>query len=388
VSQRPRAVAATLGSVTGDSNLMFDGVYNGRRVLVTGNTGFKGSWLTLWLLDLGATVAGYSLGVPTEPSNFVASGLRERIRHVDGDVRDRDRLARALDDFQPDCVFHLAAQALVRRSYADPITTFETNAFGTLNLLEALRTRPSVRAAVLITSDKSYRNVEWPWGYRETDTLGGEDPYSGSKACAELIAHSYHHSFFRSRSDLARIATTRAGNVIGGGDWAQDRIVPDAVRAWSSGATLTVRHPRATRPWQHVLEPLSGYLRLGQQLLAHDARVVGEAYNFGPDATVNEPVEALLGLMARAWPSAEWRVDESTRNAQPESTLLKLSCDKALAHLGWRAALSFPDAVGMTIDWYRRFYESPGAGMFAFSSEQVRAYSARACAAGLPWAAA
>jgi CDP-glucose 4,6-dehydratase len=365
---------------------MFGGIYQGRRVLVTGHSGFKGSWLATWLLELGATVGGYSLNVPTEPSNFEASGLRTRIRHFDGDVRDRDRLARAIDDFGPEVVFHLAAQALVRRSYADPVETFETNALGTLNVLEILRQRPSVRVAVLITSDKSYRNVEWPWGYRENDTLGGDDPYSGSKACAELIAYSYVRSFFNRDANLAAVATTRAGNVIGGGDWAPDRIVPDAVRAWSRGEPLVVRHPRATRPWQHVLEPLSGYLRLGQLLWSRDAQVVGEAYNFGPDASVNEPVEALLATMARSWPDASWRVDESARQARPEATRLKLTCDKALAHLAWRATLSFEQSVALTVDWYRRFYRTPNGGMFDVSTEQVREYTSRACAASLPWA--
>jgi CDP-glucose 4,6-dehydratase len=366
---------------------MFDNVYAGLRVLVTGETGFKGSWLALWLAELGAEVAGFADSVPTTPSNFEACALRERIRHYDGDVRDRGRLAGVLDDFKPTVVFHLAAQPLVRRAYADPISTFEVNALGTLNLLESLRNLPSVRAAVLITSDKAYRNLEWVWGYRETDALGGDDPYSGSKACAELIAYSYYHSFFKSRPDAAAIVTTRAGNVIGGGDWSADRIVPDAVRAWADGQPVSIRHPKATRPWQFVLEPLSGYLWVGRALLARDERVMGGAYNFGPDPNVNESVEGLLGRMAQRWPGATWRVDEGGNHEAPEARLLKLSCDKALSHLGWRAVLSVQEAVAYTVDWYRCFYTGTGRSMFDVTTAQIREYSARAREAGLAWAA-
>src|SRR5439155_9346323 len=323
------------------NDLMFGGTYAGRRVLVTGHTGFKGSWLALWLAELRAVVAGYSLDIPTEPSNFEATSLARHVKHFAGDIRDRGRLASVLDEFRPEIIFHLAAQALVRKSYADPAATFETNALGTLNLLECIRQRPSVRAVVLITSDKCYRNVEWPWGYRESDTLGGEYPYSGSKACAELVAYSYYHSFFKRQPGAAAVATTRAGNVIGGGDWAPDRIVPDAVRAWAAGPPVIIRHPKATRPWQHVLEPLSGYLRVGHSLWERDERVAGESYNFGPNGSVDHPVESLLQMMAAAWPSAAWRVDETERRERPEATLLKLSCDKAHADLQWRAVLSF-----------------------------------------------
>jgi CDP-glucose 4,6-dehydratase len=365
--------------------LIFGGVYSGRRVLVTGDTGFKGSWLALWLHELGASVAGFAIDVPTVPSHFDAAALRAHVRHFDGDIRDRVRLAAVVDEFSPEIVFHLAAQALVRRSYAQPAETFEVNALGTLNVLEVLRERPAIRAAVLITSDKAYRNVEWPWGYRETDTLGGEDPYSGSKGCAELIAYSYVHSFFKPNSGLGRIATTRAGNVIGGGDWAPDRIVPDCMRAWATHESITVRNPRATRPWQHVLEPLSGYLGLGAQLWNREARVDGQSYNFGPDATVNEPVEALIREMAQYWPGAEWHVDPSAGKGRPEATLLKLSCDKALADLGWRAVLSFHDAVRFTSEWYLKFYNRERRDMFDVSREQIDEYCAAARTHGLPW---
>ncbi len=373
------------GALAWGGSLIFGDIYAGRRVLVTGDTGFKGSWLALWLHELGATVAGYAIDVPTVPSHFEAAALGTRIRHFDGDIRDRTRFAAVVDEFAPELVFHLAAQALVRRSYAQPAETFEVNALGTLNVLEVLRERPMVRAAVLITSDKAYRNVEWTWGYRETDALGGEDPYSGSKGCAELIAYSYIHSFFKSNPALSRIATTRAGNVIGGGDWAPDRIVPDCVRAWAEHRSITVRNPRATRPWQHVLEPLSGYLWLGSQLWKREARVDGQAYNFGPDAAVNHPVDALIREMAQYWRGAEWHLDPAAGQGRPEATLLKLSCDKALADLGWRAVLSFSEAVRFTSEWYIHFYGRERRDMYDVSRAQIGEYCASACAHGLPW---
>ena len=366
---------------------MFGNVYTCRRVLVTGHTGFKGSWLSAWLLDLGATVGGYSVDVPTTPSHFEAIRLAGRISHYQGDVRDRERLGAVLDEFKPEIVFHLAAQALVRASYADPARTFEVNTLGTMNVLECLRHRPDIKTGVVITSDKCYRNVEWVWGYRETDQLGGEDPYSGSKGAAELVYHSYYHSFFK-HGDLAAIATARAGNVIGGGDWAPDRIVPDCVRAWSRGEPVVVRSPQATRPWQHVLEPVSGYLWLGTHLWNRDARAVGNSYNFGPDATVNQPVETLIGVMGQYWPAARWEQDPAGTGTQSEATLLKLSCDQALAHLHWQATLGFNDAIRMTAEWYRHYYEDPGADHYDVTMRHVREYCALAQAKNLPWSRA
>lgn len=371
-------------SATGD----FGGIYAGRRVLISGHTGFKGSWLCAWLLHLGATVAGYAEGIPTQPSNFEVQGLAPRIRHYLGDVRDRARLAEVFDEFRPECVFHLAAQALVRRSYEDPVLTVEVNTLGTMNVLECIRQRPWIRCAVIITSDKCYRNVGWPWGYRETDPLGGEDPYSASKGCAELVAYAYFHSFFKDAGDLARTATARAGNVIGGGDWAPDRIVPDCVRSWSRGDTVLIRHPRATRPWQHVLEPLSGYLWLGSHLWRRDARVWGEAYNFGPSPTVNEPVERLVSALREYWPDARWTIDESAMAGRPEATYLKLSCDKALADLGWKAVLTFEETVAFTGEWYERYYSEAGRDMREFSHQQIENYSQLARERGLSWAQA
>jgi CDP-glucose 4,6-dehydratase len=363
---------------------MFGNIYRGRRVLVTGHTGFKGSWLSTWLMDLGATVAGYSSDVPTEPSHFGAIRLKQRIHHYDGDVRDRESLARAFQDFRPEIVFHLAAQALVRRSYADPVRTFEVNALGTLNILECLRHQPGVQAAVIVTSDKCYRNVEWAWGYRETDQLGGEDPYSGSKACAELIYYSYFHSFFK-RDDIARTATARAGNVIGGGDWAPDRIVPDCVRAWSLDQPAVIRSPRATRPWQHVLEPVSGYLWLGFQLWNRNVRTVGSSYNFGPDANVTQSVAQLIQAMAEYWPAARWVPEESGPRPLAEATLLKLSCDKALADLQWESTMRFADAIRLTANWYKQYYSDPDADVFEVSLGQIREYSTTARSRGLSW---
>jgi CDP-glucose 4,6-dehydratase len=365
-----------------DSVNYFSDIYRGRRVLVTGNTGFKGSWLSLWLKQLGAEVAGYSLHVPASPSNFDILRLESRLRHYQGDIRDRARLAEVIDEFRPEMIFHLAAQALVRRSYADPVTTFETNTMGMVNLLDCVRTRPWIETAVLITSDKAYRNDEWCWGYRETDTLGGHDPYSGSKSCAELVAHSYFHSFLRDTP--TRVATTRAGNVIGGGDWGDDRIVPDCVRAWSKKESVSVRSPQATRPWQHVLEPLSGYLWLGAQLWQKYDGLDGEAFNFGPDAHVNQTVAELLSAMATRWPDAQWDVPEGCEQGGHEATLLKLSCDKVLFHLNWRSVLQFPETVAFTVDWYQTWHGRQ-QNIYTYTVDQIEQYCQLARVRGAPW---
>lgn len=360
----------------------FGDFYRGRRVLITGHTGFKGSWLALWLLQLGAEVAGFSIEVPSSPSNFELLGLKDRVRHYSGDVCQLGQLEQAIDEFQPEIIFHLAAQALVRRSYQDPRGTFETNVMGMVNVLELVRSRPFIKTAVLITSDKAYRNDEWCWGYRETDALGGHDPYSGSKSCADLVAQTYIHSYLRGAGK--RVAITRAGNVIGGGDWASDRIVPDCIRAWTEGRSVEVRSPSATRPWQHVLEPLGAYLWLGASL-QHDERINGEAFNFGPAAHVNQSVGELLDAMALRWPGAQWNSPANAgRPAHAEATLLKLSCDKALAYLDWRAVLDFSDTVEFTVDWYRNWYEGK-QDMFTYALRQVEAYCDLAKAMGAKW---
>ena len=362
--------------------MIFADIYRGRRVLITGHTGFKGSWLSLWLTHLGADVAGYSIDVPSTPANFDLLDLERHMHHYVGDIRDRTRLAQVIDEFRPEIVFHLAAQALVRRSYEDPVTTFETNAMGMVNLLECVRTRPWIEVAVLITSDKAYRNVEWCWGYRETDALGGHDPYSGSKSCADLVAYSYFHSFLCHTP--TRVAIARAGNVIGGGDWAADRIVPDCIRAWSNGESVAVRSPQATRPWQHVLEPLSGYLWLGARLWQKAEGLNGEAFNFGPDAHVNQTVAELLDAMAVRWPGVRWEVPHGSEQGGREASLLKLSCDKALFHLSWRAALQFPETVAFTVDWYRAWHEGREK-IYPYTIAQIEHYCQLSQARGMPW---
>ena len=354
---------------------MFANAYKGKKVLITGHTGFKGSWLAAWLLELNAQVIGFAKDIPSEPSHFIAANLKKHIQDVQGDIRHRDALCQCLKETKPDIVFHLAAQALVRKSYADPVTTFESNMLGTLNVLEAIRATDSVQAAVLITSDKCYRNDEWVFGYRETDHLGGYDPYSASKGCAEIIAKSYFESFFK---DGPACCTVRAGNVIGGGDWAEDRIVPDCARAWAANQAVVIRNPWATRPWQLVLEPLSGYLWLGALLLdaKEQARLRGQAYNFGPKAEVIATVEDVVSALKRHWPQfkSEFMADQS---AQPkESNLLKLCCDKALAHLKWTATLDFEETVRYTAEWYHRFYRglNNSENMLDFTLGQIRAY--------------
>lgn len=364
---------------------MFENAYGGKRVLVTGNTGFKGSWLCAWLLRLGAEVHGIADGVPTDPSMFEALGLRGRVEHTDLDIRDTEALAEAAARIAPDFVFHLAAQAIVSVSYDDPVGTLATNVMGTASVLEALRLAHRPCTAVVITSDKCYDNVEWAWGYRETDRLGGKDPYSASKGAAELVVRTYHYSFFAGDASPVRVLSARAGNVIGGGDWAPDRIVPDAVRAWSGGGPVAVRRPLATRPWQHVLEPLSGYLRAGQRL-ARDPGLAGESYNFGPAADQVHTVEQLLLAIGRAWGlEDETRVfTREGRQAFHEAGLLKLNCDKALGDLQWVPSLDFSRMAEFTARWYRCFYDD-GGDLPALTDEQIDRYAAIARERGSAW---
>ena len=361
----------------------FYDLYRGKRVFVTGHTGFKGSWLCAWLLKLGASVAGYSLNIPTSPSNFEVLNLGEKLKDIRGDIRDLNHFKKTVHEFSPDIVFHLAAQAITRLSYDIPQETFHTNLIGTVNVLECIRNAESVKAAVIITSDKCYQNVEWVWGYRENDRLGGDDPYSASKACAEIASRSYMKSFF-SKKEAAEIATARAGNVIGGGDWAADRIVPDCMRAFSKGELLEIRIPHATRPWQHMLEPLSGYLWLGANLLQRNEKVSGESFNFGPLSDVNRGVEELIRCLAENWKGSRWRISHGNNDDKKESTLLKLNCDKALYYLNWQAVLSFKETVNMTADWYKAFYNSE-RDMFGFTIKQIAAYSDLAKKCGLEW---
>jgi CDP-glucose 4,6-dehydratase len=343
---------------------LFGSAYSGKRVLVTGHTGFKGAWLCEWLLGLGAEVTGLSLPPPTEPSLFVQLGRAKCLHHTLGDIQDSAILQKAVKEAKPDFVFHLAAQPLVRESYKRARETFSVNTMGTLNLLEALRDYAKPCAAIFITTDKCYENREWLHGYRETDALGGRDPYSASKAAAELIIASYRHSFFKDHP--VKIASARAGNVIGGGDWAVDRIVPDCIRALQKNQAIPVRNRHATRPWQHVLEPLSGYLWLGASLAApklcqSDLSTLTGAFNFGPDRDANRTVKELVEEVLRSWPG-RW-VDKTDPKAPHEAGLLQLSTDKAAALLRWFPVWSFPDAVGHTVQWYRK------AGAFKSAKE-------------------
>ena len=316
--------------------------FHGATVLITGHTGFKGAWLTAWLKQLGAKVVGIALDPPSVPFHFAVAHLVDGMTDLRIDIRDHAALADAIISAQPDFVFHLAAQALVRQSYDQPIETWQTNVLGTLHVLEALRKLDKPCAAVIITSDKCYDNIEWVWGYRETDAMGGPDPYSASKGAAELAIRSHIKSYFPKATSKVRIASARAGNVIGGGDWAADRIVPDCVRAWSSNNVVELRNPHSTRPWQHVLEPLSGYLNLAVALY-HRPELHGEPFNFGPQAQQNHSVLELVRQMALHWDQVRWQ-DVSQSVAGPyESGLLKLNCDKALHYLLWNAVMGFDE---------------------------------------------
>jgi len=364
--------------------IQIEQIFRGRRVLVTGHTGFKGSWLSLWLHKIGAEVVGISKDVPTQPSHYEAAGMAGLLSEHRIDLRDGKDVSRVMREVRPDFVFHLAAQALVRRSYADPIETWQTNVLGTLHVLEALRELEHPCAAVIITSDKCYDNVEWVWGYRESDAMGGPDPYSASKGAAELAIRSHIKSFFPKASSKQRIASARAGNVIGGGDWAADRIVPDCVRAWSRDEAVELRNPHATRPWQHVLEPLSGYLTLAAALTQRP-ELHGEPFNFGPPAQQNHSVLELVGQMSQHWEQVRWKELSQPDAKIHESSLLKLNCDKALHHLQWRAVLGFKETVRLTAEWYREFYHNP-EGIAEVTRSQIDAYTANAAQQGFSWA--
>ncbi len=363
--------------------MLFDNVYKDVKVLLTGDTGFKGSWLSTWLKELGADIVGYSLYIPSNPSNFEVLNLDNKLKHIKGDIRDLDQLQRVFNNVQPDIVFHLAAQAITRLSYEIPQETFFTNLAGTVNVLECIRTSKSVKAAVMITSDKCYQNYEWVWGYRESDRLGGADPYSASKACAELACNAYFKSFF-SRENFPMVATARAGNVIGGGDWAIGRIVPDCIRAFSKDEKVEIRSPNATRPWQHVLEPISGYLCLGAELLKKNSVIAGESFNFGPQQDVNKSVEELLKGFVRLWGKGRWKIKSDVNSEKKESTLLGLNCDKALHCLNWHAVLFFEQTMGMTVDWYKAFYDGE-EDMYGFTVKQIEKYVELARERGLIW---
>lgn len=347
--------------------------WHGRRVFVTGHTGFKGGWLSLWLEKLGAEVCGVALDPPTKPSLFKEARVSQGMRSEIADIRDLERVKTILREHRSEVVFHMAAQPLVRKSYEDPVGTYATNVMGTVNVLESVRGCDSVRAVVVITTDKCYENKEWVWPYRETDRLGGYDPYSNSKACAELVVSAYRNSFFNpkdySRHGVA-IASVRAGNVIGGGDWAEDRLVPDIMRAFAANKVLAIRNPKAVRPWQHVLEPLSGYLSLAEKLC--EAGVLyGDAWNFGPEYADAMPVEWIVQQLAAHWgENAHWQVDGQTH--PHEAQMLRLDCSKAAQALNWHPALPLEQALRLTADWYRR--RNAGEDPRAITMEQIERF--------------
>lgn len=362
---------------------LFGGAYGGSRVFVTGHTGFKGSWLSAWLDELGATVIGYALDPPTEPSLFERAGIERRLatHHID-DVADVDTLTRTMRETKPEFVFHLAAQPLVRASYSDPRSTFETNVMGTVHVLEAIRATPSVRSAVVVTSDKCYENHEWEYAYRENDAMGGHDPYSSSKGCAELVCSAYRRSFM-ARPDSPGLATARAGNVIGGGDWATDRILPDCARALSQGQPVQVRNPAAIRPWQHVLESLSGYLWLGSRL-AEEPRRFSQGWNFGPADGETWPVSALVEKFVAEWGGGDWRAPEHPSEQLHEAGYLRLDASKAVSLLRWRPVWATDAAVTATARWYRRCEEDPSAAI-GLVREDIAEYVAAARGLGVAW---
>ncbi|MCP4351369.1 MAG: CDP-glucose 4,6-dehydratase [Desulfobacterales bacterium] len=325
--------------------------YKNRRVLVTGDTGFKGSWLSLWLKELEADVVGYALPPEREIDHFNLIRLDKLIHHIDGDIRDIESLRSVMEKFQPEIIFHLAAQPLVRASYKEPKLTFDTNVGGSVNVLEAVRLTPSVRVLIYITSDKCYKNKEWIWGYRENDELGGQDPYSASKAAAELVFFSYTYSYFRERRGMGA-ATVRAGNVIGGGDWAEDRIVPDCIKALQNNKQIILRNPMSTRPWQHVLDPLSGYLLLGAKLLRDPDRY-GGAWNFGPETRSVRTVQELAETIIFHWGKGILQKSEE-KTSPSEAQLLCLNCDKAHQILDWRPRWSFTRSLDETVKWYKK----------------------------------
>jgi len=364
--------------------MMLQKIFNTKTVLLTGHTGFKGAWLTAWLKQLGANVVGIALDPPTEPSHFNVAQLGEGMTDHRIDIRNRLDLGEAIISAQPDFVFHLAAQAVVRRSYENPLDTWRTNVLGTLHVLDALRSLDKPCAAVIVTSDKCYDNVEWVWGYRETDAIGGPDPYSASKGAAELAIRSYIKSYFPTEISKVRIASARAGNVIGGGDWAEHRIVPDCVKAWATNDLVELRNPHSTRPWQHVLEPLSGYLTLAIALLQRP-ELHGQPFNFGPQAQQNHSVLDLVQQMALHWDQVRWQDSSAVAAGPYESGLLKLNCDKALHYLQWHAVMGFEDTVRMTAEWYRAYYQQPSriAGM---TEAQIATYTSIAKQQGLGWA--
>jgi len=336
----------------------FNNIYKGKRVLVTGHTGFKGSWMTIWLNELGAEVIGYALDPYTEKDNYVLSNLSDKIIDIRGDIRDREKLAEVFEKYKPEIVFHLAAQPLVRLSYDIPVETYEVNVMGTINIMECIRKTPETKVGIMITTDKCYENKEQIWGYREDEAMGGYDPYSSSKGAAEIAISSWRRSYMNPKEYEKHgksIASVRAGNVIGGGDWAKDRIIPDCIKALEKEETIEIRSPQAVRPWEHVLEPLSGYLMLGQKML-EDPIKYSEGWNFGPELSAIVPVWDIASKVIENYGSGNLK-DTSDPNALHEAKLLALDVSKARFQLGWTPTLTINETIEMTVDWYKRYKE-------------------------------
>ncbi|MDP2815557.1 MAG: CDP-glucose 4,6-dehydratase [Rectinemataceae bacterium] len=349
--------------------------WRGKRVFLTGHTGFKGAWMSIWLIELGAEVWGYALDPPTEPSLFEKAGLATRMHSIYGDIRDRESLKRALEKAKPEVIIHMAAQPLVRLSYEQPLLTYETNVMGTANLLEAIRGCESMRAVVLVTTDKCYENKEWDWGYRENEPLGGYDPYSSSKACAEIVAAAYRSSFFNpkdyGRTHNVAIATARAGNVIGGGDWAKDRLVPDIVKAIGESRKVFIRSPESIRPWQYVLEPLAGYLLLSERLYTKGVEFA-EAWNFGPYDSDVKPVGWIVDQLCKRWPGAAG-FESDTAPKPHEALYLKLDCSKAINRLGWKPTWSLETALAKIVEWNLANLQKED--MYALTVSQIQEFA-------------
>jgi len=354
-------------------NMVDKAFWNGKVVLLTGHTGFKGSWLSLWLQSMGAEVIGFSLPPPTNPSLFIAANVASGMTSLEGDIRDFAALANAFEKYRPEIVIHMAAQSLVRHSYANPVETYSTNVMGTVHLLEAARQTKGVRAIVNVTSDKCYENREWVWGYRESEAMGGYDPYSNSKGCAELVTAAYKNSYFNPvnfSSHGVALASARAGNVIGGGDWAEDRLIPDIMRAITQGKPVSIRNPHAIRPWQHVLEPLSGYLLLAQMLHAEGA-AYAEGWNFGPNDEDAKPVQWIVEELTAAWGAgASWVLDGGDH--PHEAHYLKLDCSKAKARLDWHSKWRLDETLGKIVAWQKNYQQ--GADMRATTLDQIDSY--------------
>jgi len=355
-----------------DLDVIDSKAWAGRRVLITGHTGFKGGWLSIWLRSLGAEIAGYSLDPPTQPSFYNATGVGACLADHRGDIRDAAGFRKVVEAFDPEVVFHLAAQSIVRKGYREPVETYSTNVVGTAVILDGCRRAPSLRAVVCVTSDKCYENRDWARGYREDDRLGGFDPYSNSKACAELVTDAFRRSFYEDASPRIGVATARAGNVIGGGDWGPDRLVPDLARAVATGDTAVIRNPQAVRPWQHVLEPLSGYITLAESLI-RDAEEYSGAWNFGPGRASLQTVETVVGIMGKYWKGKlKWSTDSETH--PPEAARLVLDSTKAASYLHWSTRLTLEDTLRLAVEWYDAF-DRGGVDLLRLTESQIASYS-------------